>query len=353
MRFKEFFSENLVTDLLKAYAKDFAGVPSTGSDAVSLGGSRPSSDSTTSQAQPQESSKKVVVVGDSLAVGTGSQIPGATVDAKVGINSSAVLNKASGNKKLQGADVAIVSAGANDGAGAEGKNPNSAQTVTNLKGIRDALNAKKYIWILPYNRSVARDIMSAASPGDEFVDLAKTTEPGKDKVHPKTYAPVAKSAISKGGISTTPNKPSTSTGASSKGVKNFVKPQDISKYLAGKGLDKNSIAGMLANAQHESSFNSGAYIASDAGQGQSGGFFGFHDPVNGRGEFTNMVNACGSNWQTNWQGQLDYALTASRYPKTGFKTAAAAAEWFVRNYERPKYLNKEIVARRNTAAQYA
>ena len=309
---------------------------------------------------------KVVVVGDSLAVGTGAQIPAAIVDAKVGINSSDVLVKATGNKKLKGADVAIISAGANDGAGKDGKNPNSAKTIANLKGIRDALGAKKYVWILPYNRSVARDVISAAG-NDEVVDLAKTTTPSADGIHPSSYSSVAKDAIKKGGVSGSApaapigftKKPATGGGTvdtrtgKQRGAKNFVNPADMKRYLSGKGLDRNSIAGLLANAKAESSFNSGAYIKSDAGQGQGGGLFGFHDPKDGRGEFTNMVNACGANWQSNWQGQLDYALQASRYPKTGFNSPGAAASWFVTNYERPKYPARAIAVRSADAANYA
>lgn len=305
---------------------------------------------------------KVVVVGDSLAVGTGKQLPGAIVNAKVGINSSAVLDKATSDKTLKGADVAVISAGANDGAGKDGKNPDSAKTIANLKGIRDALGAKKYVWILPYNRSVAKDIMSVAG-NDEVIDLAKTTKPSKDGVHPNSYTPVAKSAVDKGAVVTTPDAPNkkpapaggntdTRTGKQ-RGAKHFVKPEDMKKYLSSKGLDNNSIAGLLANAKAESSFNSGAYITSDAGQGQGGGLFGFHDPKDGRGEFTNMVNACGANWQSNWQGQVDYALQASRYPKTGFKSPGDAASWFVTNYERPKYPGKAIAARSADASNYA
>jgi hypothetical protein len=312
------------------------------------------SDAETSRLDRQNN--KVVVVGDSLAVGTGGQIPNAIVDAKVGINSSAILAKAKNDKELQGADVAIISAGANDGAGANGKNPNSAQTIANLEAIRASLNAKKYVWILPYNRSVAKDIMSVVKSGDEVVDLAKTTTPGKDGIHPSSYAPIAKDAISKGGV--TPGKPAakgsvdTSTGKQ-KGSKNMVDPNAMKQYLSGKGLDKNSIAGLLANAKAESSFNSGAYIKSDAGQGQGGGLFGFHDPKDGKGEFTNMVHACGTNWQSNWQGQLDYALQASRYPKTGFKTPGSAAEWFVHNYERPKNASQQAAIRSQSANQFA
>jgi hypothetical protein len=127
--------------------------------------------------------------------------------------------------------------------------------------------------------------------------------------------------------------------------KQQVSPKVLADHLFGRGLDKNSVLGMIANAQGESSFMPGVWIASDAGKGQGGGLFGFHDPVNGRGEFTNMVNYCGKGWQTNWQGQLDYAIRASGIPKTGFKSSAAAAEWFVVNYERPKY-PKEAIKRR-------
>jgi hypothetical protein len=342
--------EAIDLDLLKAFQGISPSAPNAPSAVDVATGPETPADSTGS---------KVVVVGDSLAVGTGSQTPNAIVDAKVGINSSAILSKAQNNKELQNADVAIISAGANDGAGATGKNPNSQKTIANLEAIRNALNAKKYVWILPYNRSVAQDIMSAVKPGDEVVDLAKTTTPSKDGLHPSSYAPVAKDAISKGGVKpgTPSTKPSggtidTRTGKQ-RGSKNFVNPEDMKKYLSGKGLDRNSIAGLLANAKAESSFNSGAYIKSDAGQGQGGGLFGFHDPKDGRGEFTNMVNACGKNWQSNWQGQLDYALAASKYPKTGFKSPGDAAAWFVTNYERPKYPGKEIAARSADAPKYA
>lgn len=131
--------------------------------------------------------------------------------------------------------------------------------------------------------------------------------------------------------------------------KQQVSPKVLADHLFGRGLDKNSVVGMIANAQGESSFMPGVWIASDAGKGQGGGLFGFHDPVNGRGEFTNMVNYCGKGWQTNWQGQLDYAIRASGIPKTGFKSSAAATEWFVVNYERPKY-PKEAIKRRTAFA---
>jgi len=146
-----------------------------------------------------QSGGKIVVVGDSLAVGTGSQIAGATVVAKEGISSSAILKSVTGNTSVQGADLAIISAGANDGAGISGTNPNSSLTISNIKAIKAALNAKKYVWILPYNRSVATDIIAAVG-NDDCVDLKQTVNVSSDNLHPSSYAPVAASAISKGGI---------------------------------------------------------------------------------------------------------------------------------------------------------
>ena len=182
-------------DLLRAFIggptdDDKSGAPV---DVATSSGSSPTSSSGNGSSS---SGGKIVVVGDSLAVGTGGQIPGAIIDAKVGASSKAILQKVSDNKNLQGADVAIISAGANDGAGASGKNPNSQQTIANLKAIRNSLGAKKYVWILPFNRSVAQDVMSVAG-SDQIVDLAKDATPGKDGIHPTSYSPIAKDAIQK------------------------------------------------------------------------------------------------------------------------------------------------------------
>jgi len=138
---------------------------SSGSATTSSGDSSSSSDT---------SGGKIVVVGDSLAVGTGGQIPGATVDAKVGINSSVILDRIDSNKNVKGADLAIVSAGANDGYGVSGKNANSSKTQSNLAAIRKSLGAKKYVWILPFNRNAAKDIKAEVG-SDATVDLADLT----------------------------------------------------------------------------------------------------------------------------------------------------------------------------------
>ena len=319
-------------NLLKAFT---GGLPdAAASDTVSK------DDTGTSKSDSQ--GNKVVVVGDSLAVGTGSQIPNAVVDAKVGINSSAILSKAQNDKQLQGADVAIISAGANDGAGTSGKNPNSQKTIANLEAIRSALNAKKYVWILPYNRSVAQDIMSAVKPGDEVVDLAKTTTPSKDGLHPSSYAPVAKDAISKGGV-----KPTAPSKALPGGGKGSVSPSDVKSYLTSKGLSSNQVAGIMSNIKHESGFRPG--VMGDGGT--SGGLFQHHAE-----RFKAMTSACGRNWATNWKGQIDFALSEApgrQYAGMKFSSPEAASKWWTINFERPANMVAQANTRSQSASQYA
>jgi len=137
--------------------------------------------------------------------------------------------------------------------------------------------------------------------------------------------------------------------------KYYVDPKEIVHYLHSQGLDKNSIAGLLANAKAESSFNAGVYVANDV-NGPGGGLFGFHDTFDGRvHNFTDMVKACGGEdkWQQNWKGQLDYALSASKYPKKGFASPSEAANWFVRNYERPAKVDIQAAIRSRDAERYA
>jgi hypothetical protein len=330
-------------DLLKA----FTGELPTSPDEPKSVASGPTSAAGSGTATPTSSAgSKIVVVGDSLAVGTGGQIPNAIVDAKVGINSSAILAKTQHDKQLQNADVAIISAGANDGAGVSGKNPNSQKTIANLEAIRTSLNAKKYVWILPYNRSVAQDIMSVVKPGDEVVDLAKTTTPSKDKLHPSSYAPVAKDAISKGGVK--PQAPATKPGKPlPSGGKGSVNPNDVKSYLISKGLSKNHVAGIMANIKAESSFRPGAI----GDNGTSGGLFQHH-----KERFKAMVAHAGRDWATNWKGQIDFALSepaGRQYVAKNFSSPEEASKWFTINFERPANMVAKADSRSRDASQFA
>ena len=139
---------------------------------------------------------RIVVVGDSIALGI-AQAAGLPHDAVVGRPTRQILSAAS-NPAMQGADVAIVSAGTNDYPIRNGGiNPNPDATINNISRIRDVLNAKKYVWILPFNRNAARDVMSAIS-GDAYVDLAAVATPDREGLHPKEgYGALAKAALSR------------------------------------------------------------------------------------------------------------------------------------------------------------
>jgi len=383
-----------------------------------------------------ENNDDIVVVGDSIALGLNGKVPGASVYGRKGLNSSEILSKITQNTKIHGGDLAVISVGSNDIVHGKG---NTKELANNIKQIRTVLNADKYIWVLPYDKTAAKTILSVIgsypASTDRTLDLSKVSNAGRDGVHPDSYdllsdkisflqkqllnldsdssgwiqhpgsnrkdtniekiqkllisldppynlgpkgvdgsrGPYTTAAIKEfqtthglkptgeptqetidvmNKLATTVTildkpveKEITNVTNSNTKMNNVISSKEMASYLSSKGLDKNSIAGLIANAQGESNLNAGSYVSNDSGQGQGGGLFGFHDSKNGKGEFTNMVNSCGKNWQSNWQGQIDYALRASNYPKTGFKTPSEAAEWFVRNYERPKNPDKDIAKR--------
>ena len=345
MRFKEFKLDELaVQDLIKTISGKTSdpigdlGWGLTGkSQTADSDDTASSSDDTASSSAPGTSAdngdsdtpSKIVVVGDSLAVGTGGQIPGAIVDAKVGINSKAVLDKASSNKNLKGADLAIISAGANDGAGINGKNPDSQQTISNLKAIRTALGAKKYVWILPYNRSVANDISSAAERGDEFVDLANTVQVSKDNLHPSSYGPVAKAALSKGGIK------DTGYSKAGAGLAATGSAKEALQFFIGKGWTKEQAAGIVGNLQAESGKDLRTNAVGDGGQAY--GIAQWHPDRQAKFKRAFGKDIHQSNFQeqlafVQWELEHDESAAASQIKNA--KTAKQAAAAMDQYYER-------------------
>jgi len=107
-----------------------------------------------------------LIAGDSIAVGVASYLPKCTVNAKIGISSTAIVGRA-GN-----ANVLVVSAGSND--------PHNPRLVDNLKHIR-AKASGRVIWIQPIDHVAAAAVRSvAALHGDQIV----TFSPAGDHVHP-------------------------------------------------------------------------------------------------------------------------------------------------------------------------
>ena len=147
----------------------------------------------------EDTGSRIVVVGDSIALGLSKSFPTATTDAIVGRSTKAILSAVIGNKSLHGADLAIVSAGTNDYPLANGgKNNNPEATISNIEHIKALLNAKQYIWVLPFNRSAAEDVKSAIG-GDASIDLAEVAST-QDKLHPTSYNAVASAIKSKVGL---------------------------------------------------------------------------------------------------------------------------------------------------------
>ena len=115
------------------------------------------------------------VVGDSIAAGAGQYMPACKVNAKIGISSSAVIDRVDPS-----ADVNVVSAGSND--------PDNPQLRANLERIR--ARGKRMIWILPIDDGARAAVQAvAAEHGDPVVSFA----PAGDHVHPRSEVALARS----------------------------------------------------------------------------------------------------------------------------------------------------------------
>lgn len=135
----------------------------------------------------------IVVVGDSIAVGTGASLKQldstVTVSGLVGASSATILSTYV--SAVTGAKVAVVSAGSNDIVATYPTSQTpavQARLTSTLNQIRSALSAEKYIWILP-NFSTASQVVAAfaSSNGDATVSFTASG----DNVHPANYGTLA------------------------------------------------------------------------------------------------------------------------------------------------------------------
>jgi len=98
----------------------------------------------------------------------------------------------------------------------------------------------------------------------------------------------------------------------------------VSDYLKSKGIDDIHRVAILANIQGESSFEPGV-LRTDRNGLPSGGLFQHNGP-----RYSAMTKAV-PDWQTNWQGQVDFALSepaAQQFLNTNYKTVNdAVADW--------------------------
>ena len=113
-----------------------------------------------------------LILGDSIAVGTGMFRKECTTIAQTGITSKDYNKKY--NKGSFEAKTVVISLGSNDSE--------NIQTLKELFALRQVVNAKKVYWILPANKETKRDNVSIVA--DKFEDKTVSFTPSKDKVHP-------------------------------------------------------------------------------------------------------------------------------------------------------------------------
>ncbi|HUO87984.1 MAG TPA: hypothetical protein VMU08_02320 [Rhizomicrobium sp.] len=113
------------------------------------------------------------VVGDSIALGVGTELHRCVVNATVGIPSTEVIGR------VQEANVLVVSAGSND--------PRNPKLEANLRAIR-ARAAQRVIWIAPMDPIAAEAVRRVARiHGDAVVGFT----PRPDHIHPRSYPALA------------------------------------------------------------------------------------------------------------------------------------------------------------------
>ena len=126
---------------------------------------------------------------------------------------------------------------------------------------------------------------------------------------------------------------------SSSNTSGTVDPAEVYSYLTNdKGLSKNKALGLMANIERESSFR-----INPAG-GDNGNSFGMLQWNNTYGR-SDLMKQNVPDWQTNWKGQLDHALSQNQLPEynqvtstylnTTWESPQAAADNFMNKWERP------------------
>lgn len=113
-----------------------------------------------------------LILGDSIAVGTGMFRKECTTLAQTGITSKDYNKKY--NKGSFDAETVVISLGSNDSE--------NMQTLKELFALRQVVKAKKVYWILPANKQTKREDVSVVA--DKFEDKTISFSPSKDKVHP-------------------------------------------------------------------------------------------------------------------------------------------------------------------------
>lgn len=117
-------------------------------------------------------SASCLVIGDSLAVGVGRQMPECRTVARSGISSQAYLARPLEQYRE---DFIVVSLGVNDG-------PHANEHA--LRVLRSRLTASRVIWLAPNRHSIHVSVAQIAhSYGDPVLSLTKPSRLSSDRLH--------------------------------------------------------------------------------------------------------------------------------------------------------------------------
>lgn len=122
-----------------------------------------------------------------------------------------------------------------------------------------------------------------------------------------------------------------------------INPIDVYNYLKGKGLSDSHAKGIISNIRAESGFNSDIEEIGKDPKVAGLGLFQYTEQSRRKNFIKNVPN-----WKTNWQGQIDFALSeelSKKYIEQNFKSPEEASKWFTKNWERPKNMDLEAEAR--------
>lgn len=182
----------------------------------------------------------------------------------------------------------------------------------------------------------------------------KPEEPGPPpKMKPVTLeTPLTEAPASPDGSSSTP-KSLGSTIDSSNSSNGYADPQEVYTYLTkDKGLSHNKALGLIANIQRESSFK----LDNPGDNGESNGLLQWN-----KGRLARMKQHV-PDWQTNWKGQLSYALSDKQMPhyagitktflNSTYDTPDLAGGYWAENWEVPADLKGALEKQRNFISTY-
>jgi|Laugrespbdmm15sn_2_1035079.scaffolds.fasta_scaffold00151_5 hypothetical protein len=214
-----------------------------------------------------------------------------------------------------------------------------------LDGILNAIMGKAGVNVAAFNKTETDKLAAADKPATPSTE--KPTTPSTEKpTTPSTEKPTTPEPQT----SVTVSNGYTPKGATPEQMKQFgpsskdkINWREMRSYIANK-LSFNHAVAMVVNCKWESGWQPGRWVHSDASQGPSGGLFMFHDlTFSGKGFFSSMAQACGGpgKWQTNWQGQIDFALSSRigkgpAFAARTFKSPEEATYWFCVEFERPQ-----------------